>query len=308
MGPRIRTARFGRCTWGTATTVGTWLSLAVSTPIAGQTTVELEPWLGALRSVPVVVGGDTVPFLLDTGAGLTVLDRRVAEAIDCRPRGRTGGHRSNGAWVAFEECHDVRLTLEGVRLDHRTVGVWDLVGFLADQLPEGMEVPVVGGVLSLASFANRAVTLDLEGERLTLETRESLAERVRAMTAIDARFGTGEGTELNVFVSTVTPGGPLWLKLDSGNVDRTLLDLHAASLLGLEDVPAPVAPSGTTTIREERTVRLDLAGLGPQELDAAFTPLTIDGLAGVDLMRRFVWTFDLAGRRVWAVEKRQPAP
>lgn len=113
--------------------MGTWLSLAVPTPVVGQTTVDLEPWLGALRSVPVEVGGDTVSFLLDTG----------------------------------------------------------------------------------------------------------------------------EGTELNVFVPAATPGGRLWLKLDSGNVDRTLLDLHAAPLLGLEDVHATVPPTGETEIRETQLVRLD---------------------------------------------------
>jgi len=280
------------------------LVAALPVPVPAQTVIPLEPWLGSLRAVPVVVEGDTLPFLFDTGGGVTILDGVAAERFGCRPGGRTGGFRASGEWVAFRECPDLTLHLSGLALEHDVVAEWDLVGFLRDQLPDGFEIPPIGGIVSLGSFAGRVITLDLAHDRVVVETPASLAERVAGMAPIPIRIATGEGDEMNVLVPAAAGGRTVWIKLDSGNVDRTHLDLHVASLLGLSDVPAPRPPDPASDVRVERTVSLEVAGLGPVTLDVAFEPMTIDGLAGLDLLARAIWTLDLAPGRGWVAAHR----
>ena len=58
--------------------------------------VPLTAYIANLRTLAVTLGNDTVPFLLDTGGGFTVLTPEVARSAGCVPFGRVTGFRSSG--------------------------------------------------------------------------------------------------------------------------------------------------------------------------------------------------------------------
>lgn len=267
--------------------------------------IKLRPYLGGLRTLPVLVGDDTLEFLFDTGAGISLLDAAVAPRAGCHPSGRSGGYRNNGEWIEFRECTLVDLEIGGIVLSHDEIGVFDLMGFLRGLVPSEIELRPLGGVLGLRSFANQFVTLDLANDRLILESYDSYQARVADMRRMPVRIGTGEGDELNVFVEGRAGGHSLWLKLDSGNLDLTRLDLHSLPFFGYPASPAAGPPDPASGVRIEHEVDLEITGIGPVKVAAAFSGLTIDGLLGLAFMKQYEFTFALKAGKAWArpVEK-----
>ena len=120
-------------------------------------TVPLTPYLGRLLTVSALVGKASRPFvlLLDTAGGHTLLTPAAARAAGCEPMGRTVGFRMSGERIAFPHCNPIPITIAGLRLPDRAVRVWDLMAVL----PKG--VPIVDGVLSLATLKDRLFVLSL---------------------------------------------------------------------------------------------------------------------------------------------------
>jgi hypothetical protein len=261
--------------------------------------IELRPYLGGLRTLSVVVAGDTLEFLFDTGAGVSVIDSAVAPLVRCAPSGRIGGHRSNGGWIEFRECPSVDIEIQGLVLSHDTMAELDFMGFLRGLVPPEIELRPLGGVLELRTFADQFITLDLANDRLILESRDSYRSRIAEMKPLSVRIGTGEGEGLNVFLEGHAGDHSLWLKLDSGNLDRTLLDLHVLPVLGYPASPEAGPPDPESAIRIEREVDMEIAGIGPVKIAAAFSRLTIDGLLGLDFMKKYLFTFALGTGQGW---------
>lgn len=148
-------------------------------------------------------------------------------------------------------------------------------------LPAGL--PRVDGVVSLATFAGRTITLDLAHERILVESAESARARTRAMLPLQLRLTTGvDGSELLAFVGLPVAGTTLWLLVDNGNLDDVVVAPHAARLLGL----ASDAPAGT--------VRLPLAPGFAVDARVRVRDLIYDGALSEAVLRRATWTFDLA--------------
>jgi hypothetical protein len=143
------------------------------------------------------------------------------------------------------------------------------------------------GVVSLANFRGRILTLDLAHDRLVVETAASARTRVQAMNEVPARLATGmAGEDLDVFVAARAGGESLWLEWDSGHQASTFVAPHAAKAMGLAD-----------SVR-----RAD--GRMAVGRDSAVVPLQVrdiiyDGVLSAAFIERAVWTVDLAGGRRW---------
>jgi hypothetical protein len=243
--------------------------------------VTLRPYIGRLVTVDATIGSDTLRLILDTGGGDTVIDPRVAQRIGCSPSGRGIGYRMSGDTVVFRFCPSATLHVGGVPLRHERIGVWDIRA----ALPEG--VPPVDGVLSLKSFADRAVTLRLDERVLTVETPASLRTRTASMALLRSRFATGhDGATLTALVRGTAPD-TAWYLLDSGNLDHVLV----ASGRGA----ASARPDGSSW---EDTLALD--GLPGRPAVFRAHEIIYDGVLSEEWMARWTWTFDLAGGEVWA--------
>lgn len=249
---------------------------------AAPITIPLQRYQGRLRTMRVVVGGRPLDFLFDTGGGLTLVSPAVAGRVRCVPSGRSVGFRMSGERLDMPMCAGaVQMALGGWNTAVAGVGVLDVMKLL----PAGW--PPLGGVISLHTFAGRAITLDLARDRVILETPASLAVRVREMTPLEGRLATGtDGAAVTLFVAARAGGRKLWLELDSGNLDVIQLAPYAARLLGVAEVPANVtlslAPSHaiTSPARRHRT-------------------LIYDGVLSERAIARAVYTMDLATGRIW---------
>jgi hypothetical protein len=181
-------------------------------------------------------------------------------------------------------CDDLELSIGGRTWRHGAVGVFDI----AKLLPK--EAPPIDGTLSLQTFSEEIVTIDLAGSAIVIETPTSLAERTAAMRRVSMRLATGvDGAELVPYAEVRAPGGRLWLELDSGNLDTILLAPHAAAELGF----AP--PEG----KRAAEVSFLLGGGERCRGSASVRPLIHDGALNADFFRTHVITMDLGRGRLW---------
>jgi hypothetical protein len=241
---------------------------------ANPVQLTLEPYREGLLSVLVDVAGQPQRFLFDTGAGITVLSPEVARAAGCQPYGRLTGYRMSGERVDMPQCARPKLQAGGETLEPEVAGVFDVMTLLPADWPK------LSGVLALSALDGRAITIDLSGAKVVLETPVSLAERIRGANETAIRLGRPvQGTALEVFVKAEAPQGPIWLELDTGNTGSVLVAKHNA--------PLP---------------KVVVAGMG--EVTGKEAELILDGNLGAPFIRQWVLTLDLARAKGWA----RPAP
>jgi hypothetical protein len=241
-----------------------------------------------LRTLAVRVDGREEPLIFDTGGGITMLTPEAAARAGCAPFGRLTGFRSDGTAVHVRRCAGPVLELGGMR-STREVGVFDLMALL-----EG--APPVSGLVGLDFFEGRAITIDVSGGTLTLETPDSLRRRTSGASKLRVRIARqAGGAGLDLFVAVNARRGPLWLEWDLGNTNPVLVSPHACQQLGVE-----------LARDEARPVILPIEGLGPVELPAVERETIYDGLLNLRFFESHVFTLDLARNELWAKE-RSPA-
>ncbi|KQY99070.1 hypothetical protein ASD21_03685 [Caulobacter sp. Root1455] len=252
-------------------------------PPAQPVTIPLEPYLGVLWSFQAEVDGKPRRFLLDTAGGITVISQPFADSIGCKPWGRVTGFRMRGDRVDAPRCDDVGLTAAGVPLKAPTAGVIDF----STLLPK--DAPPLDGSVAMDAFAGRAVTLDLSGRRLIVETPDSLKARAREGVEVPVRFSReAMGLALTPFVAAPTAKGRIWLELDCGSTGALVIGKHVADLLGLD--PA---------VQKGQTVEMTLVG-GPKISGKVLVDdMILDGNIGVPALSAWIVTLDLANERAW---------
>lgn len=229
--------------------------------------VALAPFMQTdLRTVKVDAGGRTLRFLFDTGGGITVISPQVAELVGCKPAGRLTAHRMSGQRIDAPRCDAVPLTLGAVALKPDAI-VMDLARLMPPEWER------VDGLVSLQTIEALPFTLSLAENRLVLETPSSLEAQVSAgMQAVSFRVARpAGGAAVDVFMR-VEAEPPLWMILDSGNIDQVVLAPHAAKQLG----------AGT------------FEGLPARELDILY-----DGNLGAAYLKTRVVSVELVGGRMW---------
>ena len=276
--------------WGCLAAIGVALAAgpvsaapARPAPPAKPVTIPLEPYLGVLWSFQGEVDGKPRRFLLDTAGGITVIAQPFADAIGCRPWGRVTGFRMRGDRVDLPRCDDVGLKAAGVPLKAPTAGVIDF----STLLPK--DAPPLDGSVALDAFAGRAVTLDLAGRRLIVETPDSLKARAAQGVEVPVRFSReATGLALTPFVAAPTPKGRIWLELDCGSTGALVIGKHVADLVGLD--PA---------VQKGQSVDMPLVG-GPKISGKVLVEdMILDGNIGVPALQQWVVTLDLANERAW---------
>ena len=277
-------AAFGWAALGVALAAGPVLAVTPHpAPPAKPVVIPLEPYLDVLWSFQAEVDGKPRRFLLDTAGGMTAISQPFADAIGCKPWGRTTGFRMRGDRIDTPRCDDVRLNAAGVPLIAPTTGVIDF----SILLPK--DAPTLDGSVALDAFAGRAVTLDLAGRRLIVETPKSLKARARQGVEVPVRFSReAMGLGLTPFVAAPTAKGQIWLELDSGSTGTAVIGKHIADLLGLD--PA---------IQKGQSVNMTLVG-GPKISGKVLVEdMILDGNIGVPVLKTWIVTLDLANERAW---------
>ena len=240
-----------------------------------------------LRTVNVSIAGSDQAFLFDTGGGITVISPELAAKVGCVPSARLTAHRMSGERIDAPRCSRVPLVLGGVALEADAI-VMDLAALMPPDWAK------VHGLVSLQTLESLPITLDLARNQLTLETPSSLDARVARARPVELRVARpAGGAALDIFVKVDAKPQPLWLIVDSGNIDRVVLAPHAARMLGRE------VPDKTPRVELE-PVTLQLVGLAaPVTLPAVAMDIIYDGNLGTSFLSGTVVSVDLPGGRAW---------
>lgn len=242
----------------------------------------LKPYWGPLVTVEGRIGKHEAAYLFDTGGGATVISLATAKAVGCEPFGRGTGFSHDGKRSDGQRGGPLELQLGAYRRLGE-VGVFDIDSMLAG-------LPPVGGIISLETFATAAITVDLPGRHLIVESRQSLAARTQGLPELCVRPARqAGGAALDLFVAIEGVHGPLWFELDSGNVAPVLIAPHAFVELGIDPPPAD----------RSREAQLTLRGLGPITCEIQSKEMIYDGLLNAKFFERYVVTLDLAESRAW---------
>jgi predicted aspartyl protease len=251
--------------------------------IKTEVLVPLIPYAGRLKQVEVYIGGKSYPFLFDTGGGLTLISPKVASDIGCLPYGRLLGHRMSGEIVQFEQCGKADIIVEGMTLN-TDLGVFDLMALL----PEGL--PPLHGVLSLHTFQNYPITIDLKNGMLTIESPESLLNRVKQMNRMKMSVGREiEGRAVSVYIISEAGQGEFFLLLDSGNLRGTLIAPHTLELLGYP----------LSDVEQCQEINLHFPEIGTFPIEAEVVDLRHDGVVGAEFMEGLIFTLDISEGKLW---------
>lgn len=257
------------------------------------------------RAVNVVHMSRARRFLFDSGGGMTFIDREFAEEIGCQPFGRYSAFRSSGQRLDFQRCGRLNLVIGNAELEHSEVGVLEL----GDLLPSSW--PRIDGVLSLESFRDKALTLNLKCGTLTIETSESLSNRVDKSKRIRIRESRqASGASLDLMVAIRSERGDLWFLLDSGCLEKDfLIAPHAAKELGIDLNLRGVQHLDADGHHPERWIvprtSIDVRGVGEIEGRASVWDMIYDGVICSSIIERWDLSIDLRHTQAWV---RRAAP
>ena len=151
-------------------------------------------------------------------------------------------------------------------------------------------VPKIDGSIGLDIFEGHAITLSLAMQELTVESKASLAARIKRGKEVPIHFvREAGGISLSVFVAVPTPAGVAWMEFDCGNGGVNVVGKHLAELLKLDPGQKDPQPAS-----------FRLGGGVPVEGMARINDTIImDGNIGTRFLINWDLTLDLANRRAW---------
>ena len=242
--------------------------------------------LGKTPTVEVIIGGKTRTFYFDSGGGLSGISPALAKEIGCTPVGEMVGYDAGGRKFTGPRCEDITLNIGGFTLT-RDVGVFDPNQFFPDAKGQ------LDGSIALDAFDSQALTMDLTGNRLIVETEKSLKKRTRQMKPLTARVSREiGGATLDIFIAAQTPNGRIWMLADTGNTNKMLFTPAAEKQLGINFDDA---------IGEKRIkpVKINLINLGEVEMESRERVMIYDGMLNYDLLAKMILTTDFRTGRIW---------
>lgn len=260
-------------------------SMTPNVPIQPARSVELEDYVAKLRKVSVTIDGKAYDFLFDTGGGYTLVAPEILDAAGCHPHGKLTGYRMHGERLDFSKCGEVTFALGGETF-RVEAGQFDINSLLPDHLPP------LYGVISMATFKQHAITLDLANNRLVVENPSSLQERVTDMSPLEVNFYNElEGRGLDIYLRVNTTASETYLLLDSGNLGGNLLNPETWQEIANTD---QLPETGSS-----HQIEFDFGTAGRVELPAKVADIIREGALDVNFVESAVFTFDIPNRRAW---------
>jgi hypothetical protein len=256
---------------------------------AGDGVVEItldHALLGKTPTVEVVVGGKKRLFYFDSGGGISAISPALAREIGCTPLGEMTGFNAGGVKLSGPRCEDVRLSMNGYTVT-RDVAVFDPNAFFKQS--EGK----LEGSIALDAFDSRALTMDLAGNRLLIETEKSFKKRTQQMKPLTARLSREMGgATLDIFIAAQTPNGRIWMLADTGNTNKMLFTPAAQRQLGINF-------DGANGEKIIKPVKINLINLGEVEMESRERIMIYDGMLNYDLLAKMVLTADFRTGKIW---------
>lgn len=246
----------------------------------------------------VSVAGRGIPFLLDSGAGMTMIDPAIADTLALEPGGTIPGAGAGGM-TEFEITRLPGFALEGIEFDTQTVAVFpvsDLTGRYSGVVTGGiLGYDFLSRFLTRIDYARRLISFYQPGSRRPPAGADTLsAPLLHRIFSLPASIDGAEGTFL----------------IDTG-ANSSILQKRFADARGLLEgrptVELPIAGAGGDD--RARAARFDSFSFGGIVLEEPVFMIpqggggigAFEGIAGIignDILDRFTVWLDYAGQVV----------
>lgn len=250
----------------------------------GQDTIQLSTYVGNLKKMNVRINSHQYSFLFDTGGGETFISSEIVKDLQGHAYGNVLGLRMSGEKVYSKKCDSVTLEMGSQQFFHPSIGVWDIMRVL----PEGL--PKLDGIISLKTFANSILTIDLAANRLVIETAASAKKKMKQLEKAECLFANGASAqELLLFIPIVHQHS-YWFLFDSGNLDAVTLSPNTAKEWGID-----------SSVQSSTKLAIPFAG---KKVDAEVTVKDIiyDGAVNFEFIKQAVYMVNFRSREVWVQE------
>ncbi len=248
------------------------------------------------------LNGHAAAMMLDSGAGMTVVDRAFAESIGLKGS-RVIKVQGAAAVVSGEVASGVALTAGGLRLEGINILILDLS---AVERGIGRPIPVL---LGRDAFKAGIVSIDFPRRRILFSDRAGFRPPSGA-----ARLALGEHNDIPVIEIGIA-GAPVRAQLDLGNGGTLVVSKPAwasrPELAGLRHAEGQVG--GVGGMKPSRAVTLPEVTIGAMRFtgvpatfneDPAALPAT-GANVGIGMLKPFVLTIDWAGGALYLEGRRR---
>ena len=254
--------------------------------------------------MPLVINGKRKTFcIFDTGIGLNLLSKKVADEFGIKPEKSYTGQRMSGQSITLPVSTIKSMTVAGITKKNVEVGIWDFNGFLPQGSSKDIEC-----YLSLTFFRDLPFTMDYKNGCMILEDQASLEARVKAGKVVPIKV-KDDVTTTTIFMPFQVPGGPpIVVELDLGS-DVLILNTSL-----MERLKVKADGEGTNTVKgKDETANAytrlyskiegevhpeNTPSMSQSKPTVMFQKIIYDGLVGNDFMKRFTVTYDLANSRL----------
>jgi len=261
------------------------LLIVVFSKSFSQDTLNLRTYVGNLKQITISIEGKSYQFLFDTGGGETFISHGICNRLKKAAHGKEFGYRMNGESLHYQRCDSVMFEAGNTKIFHSTVGIWDVMSILPKELPK------IDGIISLKSFQNKIVCLDLINNRIIIETIKSSNKKTKGMTLLKSRFANGlTGNELNVFVGAKHNSITYWFLFDSGNLDSFIFSPLTAYAWGIQSDSISAGKSYTAEI---------VLGGESINTDIVTKEIIYDGALNYGFISKRVYLIDMTKNQVW---------
>lgn len=243
------------------------------------------------------VAGTDTSMVLDSGAGVTVVDDDHAKAIGLKKGTKIKAQGVGGSQDA-ELVEDVTIEVGNLKLTGVTVAVMDL-----DQIEKGIGMPIPV-ILGRELFVNSVVGIDFSRQLMTLSPAKNFVAPAGATEVKLTRDGA-----LHYFPVTVAGQAPVEAALDLGNGGAISLSReYHEKTAAIGRLPYAVGfAGGVGGMHETRRVTLPSVGIAgftfrdvPADLGALKKgPYKDRANAGIQMFKPFYLTLDLGHDRMW---------
>ena len=251
-----------------------------------QTIIPLENYFRTLKSVKVEIENKTYNFLFDTGGGITMVSPEIVKEINKSTYGNSVGFRMNGEKVESILCDSVNIKIGGIDFLHSSVSVFDIMSILPKEFKR------VDGLISLKTFEQMKIVLNLSENKLSIESDESFGKKIKSMDIVKSRFANGtNGTELNIFIGIPFRNHLWWFLFDTGNIAQTIISNNIAEEWGLKiDMESEITEIGE--------FKLAVAGDSISSL-TIINKIIYDGALSFDFLIQSVYAISFKDKKIW---------
>ncbi|MET3018580.1 pepsin/retropepsin-like aspartic protease family protein [Flavobacterium hydatis] len=251
-----------------------------------QDTIPLKTYIENMKTVDVFIKGKKYNFLFDTGGAETLISPEIANMLNKSIYGSLTGFRMDGEIIKAQKSDSISLIIGTTTLFHPTVGVWDIMSILPKEFPK------IDGIISLKSFNNTILTIELSKNILIIENSVSAKKRIKGKSLLPTQFANGlEGSELNIFVRIPKNNFYYWFLFDSGNSGPLLLSNESAIVWGLKPENNAIE---ITNPKSEFLIGKNKLMVKPFTRNIIY-----DGVLNFESLSKYIFTIDFKKKEVW---------